>query len=60
MNLDDLSSRAEIQEGLHEILELTPTVPKLHRLRGMLRGMEWDEGQEEGDVDLQEDHDGQV
>ncbi|VDB96177.1 unnamed protein product [Peniophora sp. CBMAI 1063] len=51
MNVDDLQPRAEIQESLHEILELTPTVPKLHRLRGMLRGMEWDEGQEEGDAE---------
>ncbi|KZV69547.1 hypothetical protein PENSPDRAFT_652296 [Peniophora sp. CONT] len=51
MDLDDLSPRAEIQESLHEILELTPTVPKLHRLRRMLRGMEWDEGQEEGDAE---------
>ncbi|KAI0063592.1 hypothetical protein BV25DRAFT_1824151 [Artomyces pyxidatus] len=40
-----------IQESLHEILELVPTVPKLHRLGGLLRGMEWDDGHEDDEFD---------
>ncbi|KAI0268678.1 sister chromatid cohesion protein Dcc1 [Gloeopeniophorella convolvens] len=36
-----------IQDSLSEVLELIPAVPKLHRLNGLLRGHEWEEGQEE-------------
>lgn len=35
-----------IRDGLHEILELLPTVPKLHKLIGSLRGREYDESDE--------------
>ncbi|KAA1476803.1 hypothetical protein DENSPDRAFT_807700 [Dentipellis sp. KUC8613] len=38
-----------IRESLGEILELQPTVPRLQRLRGLLRGMEWGEGADEDD-----------
>ncbi|KAI0051203.1 hypothetical protein FA95DRAFT_1485775 [Auriscalpium vulgare] len=47
-------SNVSIQESLHEILELVPAVPKLHRLTGLLRGLEWDDGNE---VEVEEDHD---
>jgi sister chromatid cohesion protein DCC1 len=32
-----------IRDELHEILEVSPTVPKLHKLIGLLRGREYDE-----------------
>jgi len=35
-----------IRDELHEILEITPTVPKLHKLSGLLRGREYDESDE--------------
>lgn len=44
-----------IQESLNEILELVPAVPRLHRLRGLLRGMEWEEGHEDEDYDEADD-----
>jgi sister chromatid cohesion protein DCC1 len=36
-----------IRDQVNEIMELTPSVPKLHRLATLLRGREYDEGQEE-------------
>ncbi|KII92104.1 hypothetical protein PLICRDRAFT_461184 [Plicaturopsis crispa FD-325 SS-3] len=40
-----------IRDQLNEIIELVPAVPKLYRLNALLRGMEYDEGQEDGEVD---------
>ena len=34
---------AVIRATINHILELTPSIAKLHRLRGMLRGCEYDE-----------------
>ncbi|THH18790.1 hypothetical protein EW146_g2256 [Bondarzewia mesenterica] len=45
------SDSIEVQHSLNEILELVPAVPKLHRLRGLLRGMEWEDGREDDDGD---------
>lgn len=39
-----------IRGQVNEIMELTPSVPKLHKLMTLLRGMEYDDGQE--DIDL--------
>ncbi|KIM31341.1 hypothetical protein M408DRAFT_15130 [Serendipita vermifera MAFF 305830] len=39
-----------LNEGIHEIMEIVPTVPKLDRLRGILRGSEY--GEEEWDNDM--------
>ncbi len=36
-----------IRDQLHEVLELMPCLPKLQKLNGLLRGREYDEGQEE-------------
>jgi sister chromatid cohesion protein DCC1 len=36
-----------IRDQVNEIMELTPSVPKLHKLATLLRGREYDEGQEE-------------
>lgn len=37
-----------IRDELHEILELSPAVPRLHKLIGLLRGREYDESDEGG------------
>lgn len=36
-----------VRDQMHEVLELTPTVPRLNKLATKLRGMEYDEGDEE-------------
>lgn len=41
-----------IRDQLNEIMELTPSVPKLHKLKGLLKGLEYDEGQDEEDEDM--------
>ncbi|KAF8263504.1 hypothetical protein EI94DRAFT_1832278 [Lactarius quietus] len=46
---DGSSDQVVIQDSLNEMLELVPTVPRLHRLNTLLKGHEWEEGQEEED-----------
>ncbi|KAH9914022.1 sister chromatid cohesion protein Dcc1 [Fomitopsis serialis] len=41
----------KVRDQLNEILELVPSVPRLHKLDVLLRGKEYDEGQE-GDDDM--------
>ena len=36
-----------IQDQLSEIMELVPSIPKLHKLGGLLKGMEYDDSLEE-------------
>lgn len=36
-----------VRDQLHEVLELVPSVPKLHKLSVLLKGMEYDEGDED-------------
>ena len=43
---------AVIRDQLHEIYELIPSVPKLHKLNGLLRGHEYNEGQEDEDIEM--------
>lgn len=43
-----------IQDSLNELLELVPTVPRLHRLNALLKGHEWEEGHEEEDENFGE------
>lgn len=38
-----------IRDELREILELVPCVPRLQRLNVLLKGREYDEGQDEGE-----------
>jgi sister chromatid cohesion protein DCC1 len=45
-----------IRDQVNEIIELAPSVPKLHKLPTLLRGREYDEGQE----DEEEDEENQV
>jgi sister chromatid cohesion protein DCC1 len=41
-----------IRDQVNEILELTPTVPKLQKLGSLLKDLEYDEGQEDDSEDL--------
>ncbi|KAI9442354.1 sister chromatid cohesion protein Dcc1 [Lactarius indigo] len=46
---DGNSDQVVIQDSLNELLELVPTVPRLHRLNTLLKEHEWEEGHEEED-----------
>jgi len=46
---DFLNDRVIIRDQVNEIMELTPSVPKFHKLSSLLRGREYDEGQEDED-----------
>lgn len=46
------SDQVVIQDSLNELLELVPTIPRLHRLKSLLRKYEWEEGHEEEDDNL--------
>jgi sister chromatid cohesion protein DCC1 len=48
-------NRVVIRDQRHEILELMPSVPKLHKLGGLLRGREYDEGHEDEDEIVSDD-----
>lgn len=50
-NIDSGEDDVVIRDTIHDILELQTTVPRLQKLNGMLRGAEFDEGQEEGNHD---------
>ncbi|KAF9244926.1 hypothetical protein BU15DRAFT_85766 [Melanogaster broomeanus] len=43
----DPEGTVHVRDQLHEILELVPSIPKLHKLAVLLRGMEYDEGDED-------------
>jgi hypothetical protein len=43
----DPGGTVHVRDQLHEVLEVVPSVPKLHTLSVRLRGMEYDEGDEE-------------
>jgi sister chromatid cohesion protein DCC1 len=45
-----------IRNELHEVLELQPCVPKLHRLKGLLRGLEYDENAEDEEDDEDDEY----
>ncbi|KAH9056583.1 sister chromatid cohesion protein Dcc1 [Lactarius vividus] len=46
---DGNSDQVVIQDSLNELLELVPTVPRLHRLNTLLKEHVWEEGHEEED-----------
>ncbi|KAK7687152.1 hypothetical protein QCA50_009655 [Cerrena zonata] len=48
----DAAPDAVIRDQLHEIYELIPSVPRLQKLGSLLRGNEYNEGQEDEDVDM--------
>ncbi|PIL34002.1 hypothetical protein GSI_03710 [Ganoderma sinense ZZ0214-1] len=39
-----------IRDQLSEVIELVPSVPRLHKLKSLLRGQEYDEGHEDEDM----------
>ncbi|TFK54270.1 hypothetical protein OE88DRAFT_1723980 [Heliocybe sulcata] len=43
--------RIAIRDQLHDVIELVPSLPKLHKLKGILRGAEYDEGHEDEEMD---------
>ncbi len=49
MDLDD--DKLVIRDQVNEIIELTPSVPKLHKLASLLKGSEYDETSVEEDED---------
>ena len=49
--------RVCIRDQLNEVLELVPTVPRLHKLSSLLRGMEYDEGREDLDEEMTSEDD---
>lgn len=48
-------NRVLIRDQRHEILEVLPAVPRLHKLGSLLRGREYDEGHEDEDEILSDD-----
>ncbi|KIM75108.1 hypothetical protein PILCRDRAFT_688558 [Piloderma croceum F 1598] len=44
-----------IRDQVKEVLELVPSVPRLHKLGVLLRGMGYDEGQDEEGMDVDDD-----
>ena len=55
---EDPAQEVYIRDQLHEIIELVPSVPRLHKLNGLLRGREYDDGQEDEVVDSQDEDGG--
>lgn len=47
--------KIDIRDTNRELLQVTPILPKLHRLVGLLRGREYDEGREDLDDDELDD-----
>lgn len=52
---DGSSSGLVVRDQVSQILELVPSVPKVHRLDGLLKGCEYDEGHEEDADDGSDD-----
>ena len=46
-----------IRDQLHEVLELVPSLPKLQKLGGLLRGREYDEGKDDEEMSVEADDD---
>ncbi|KAI0779946.1 sister chromatid cohesion protein Dcc1 [Fomes fomentarius] len=46
---DGFAEEVFIRDELNEIIELVPSVPRLHKLKSILRGNEYDEGHEDED-----------
>ncbi|EPQ57498.1 hypothetical protein GLOTRDRAFT_39106 [Gloeophyllum trabeum ATCC 11539] len=47
---EGMGDKVVIQDELHDIIELVPSLPKLHKLKGILRGLEYDEGYEDEEM----------
>jgi len=51
----EVQDRIVIRDTSHELLQVAPILPKVHRLAGLLRGREYDEGREDLDDDILND-----
>ena len=51
----EVQDQIVIQDTSHELLQITPVLPKVHKLVGLLRGREYDEGREDLDDDMLDD-----
>ena len=54
---DDSAEEVFIRDELNEVIELVPSVPRLHKLNTLLHGREYDEGHEDEDMDSGDDSD---
>ena len=55
---DESVEEVFIRDQLREVIELVPSVPRLHKLKSLLRGREYDEGHEDEDMVSGDDVDG--
>ena len=51
----EVQDQIVIRDTSHELLQVAPILPKVHRLAGLLRGREYDEGREDLDDDVLDD-----
>jgi len=51
----EVQNQIVIRDTSHELLQVAPILPKVHRLAGLLRGREYDEGREDLDDDALDD-----
>jgi sister chromatid cohesion protein DCC1 len=59
MDVDEFSGSEElvVRDQISEILELVPSVPKLERLEGLLKGNEYQEDGEDAQIPTENDED---
>jgi sister chromatid cohesion protein DCC1 len=48
----EITEDVVIRDQISEVLELVPSVPKLHKLGLLLKGMEYEEGREDEDMNV--------
>jgi len=51
----EVRNQIVIRDTSHELLQVAPVLPKVHKLVGLLRGREYDEGREDLDDDILDD-----
>ena len=54
----EVQDQIVIRDTSHELLQVTPVLPKVHKLAGLLRGREYDEGREDLDDDILDEEQG--
>lgn len=54
----EVQDQIVIRDTSHELLQVTPVLPRVHKLVGLLRGREYDEGREDLDDDMLDDERG--
>ena len=51
----EIQDQIVVRDTSHELLQVTPVLPKVHKLVGLLRGSEYDEGREDLDDGILDD-----